>query len=597
MTRNQQPNPGNQKSVMSLIKPYFVENRVKIVVGLLSLITVDVLQLIIPRIIKWAVDDLTTFEIDARRLLSYALYMVGIALFIGIFRYIWRRCLLGTSRRVEEGLRNTLFNHLQNLSPAYFDGVKTGDLMAHATNDIQQIRMATGMGMVALNDAIVLGLATIGFMAYINVKLTAFVLIPMPLIVISTRFFSKKMHRRYQAVQAAFSELTEVIRERFAGIRIIKAHHRKTEEALQVETVSRDYINENLRLVKIIGSFFPMMLFFSNISLAIVLYIGGRQTVLQTITPGDFVAFISYLGLLTWPMMALGWVTNLIQRGRASLDRINKILQTLPDIRDRRDARDLAGVDGKIDFENVCFTYAAQENGASVEALSDINLSIKPGQVLGIVGPPGGGKTTLINLIPRLYENQQGKILLDGNDIRTLKISDLRSHIAFIPQEPFLFAGTIRDNITFGNRDVNELRLKKAVKAAALSETINNFPDGYDTVVGEKGIILSGGQKQRIALARCLLKDADILILDDPISQVDLETGTAIINAIRAMAGSKTIVIVSHRLSAVYFADRIIALDQGRIEESGSHRQLMESDKYYAKTFRQQQIEEELDEA
>ena len=582
---------------MSLIKPYFVENRAKIIVGLLSLITVDVLQLIIPRIIKWAVDDLTTFEIDVWRLLSYALYMVGIALFIGVFRYIWRRCLLGTSRRVEEGLRNTLFNHLQNLSPAYFDGVKTGDLMAHATNDIQQIRMATGMGMVALNDAIVLGLAAIGFMAYINVKLTILVLIPMPLIVISTRFFSKKMHRRYQAVQASFSELTEVIRERFAGIRIIKAHHRKTEEALQVETISRDYINENLRLVKIIGSFFPMMLFFSNLSLAIVLYIGGRQTIFFFFFPGDFVAFISYLGLLTWPMMALGWVTNLIQRGRASLDRINKILQTVPDIRDRRDARDLAGVDGKIDFENVCFTYAAQENGTAAAALSDINLSIKPGQVLGIVGPPGGGKTTLINLIPRLYDNQRGKIMLDGHDIRTLKLSDLRSHIAFIPQEPFLFAGTVRDNITFGNRDVPDKRLQKAVKAAALSETINNFPDGYDTVVGEKGIILSGGQKQRIALARCLLKDADILILDDPISQVDLETGTAIINTIRAQAGSKTIVIVSHRLSAVNFADRIIALDQGRIVESGSHRQLMESDKYYAKTFRLQQIEEELDEA
>jgi len=295
-------------------------------------------------------------------------------------------------------------------------------------------------------------------------------------------------------------------------------------------------------------------------------------------------------------MMALGWVTNLIQRGRASLDRINKILQTLPDIRDRRNARGLAGVDGKIDFENVCFTYAAQENGAGVAALSDINLSSKPGQVLGIVGPPGGGKTTLINLIPRLYENQRGKILFDENDIRTLKISDLRSHIAVIPQEPFLFAGTIRDNITFGNWDITDLRLNKAVKAAALSETINNFPDGYDTVVGEKGIILSGGQKQRIALARCFLKDAGILILDDPISQVDLETGTAIINTIREMAGSKTIVIVSHRLSAVNFADRIIALDQGRIVESGRHRQLMESDKYYAKTFRLQQIEEELDE-
>jgi ATP-binding cassette subfamily B protein len=580
-----------------LIKPYFVENRVTILIGLLSLIIVDVLQLIIPRIIKWVVDDLTAFEIDAWRLLSYALYMVGIAVFIGIFRYIWRRCLLGTSRRVEEGLRNTLFNHLQNLSASYFDDVKTGDLMAHATNDIQQVRMATGMGMVALNDAIVLGLAAIGFMAYINIKLTAFVLIPMPLIVISTRFFSKKMHRRYQAVQTAFSELTEVIRERFVGIRIIKAHHRKPEEALRVESVSRDYINKNMRLVKIIGSFFPMMILFSNLSLAIVLYLGGRQTILQTITPGDFVAFISYLGLLTWPMMALGWVTNLIQRGRASLDRINKILQTVPEIRDRHDARDLAGVDGHIVFENVSFSYAAKGDGLGVATLSNINLSIKPGQVLGIIGPPGCGKSTLIGLLPRLYDNQQGKILLDGYDIRTLKISNLRSHIAFIPQEPFLFAGTIRDNITFGNPDINDERLEKAVKDASLYETINRFPDGYETVVGEKGIILSGGQKQRIALARCLLKDAGILLLDDPISQVDLATATAIINTIRKMARSKTIVIVSHRLSAVNWADCIISLDQGRMMESGNHRQLMDSDNYYARTFRLQEIEEELDEA
>lgn len=597
VTRYHQPNTENQKSVISLIKPYFVENRTKILAGLLSLIIVDVLQLIIPRIIKWTVDNLTAFEIDVWRLLSYALYMVGIAVFIGIFRYIWRRCLLGTSRRVEEGLRNTLFNHLQNLSASYFDDVKTGDLMAHATNDIQQIRMATGMGMVALNDAIVLGLAAIGFMAYINIKLTAFVLIPMPLIVISTRFFSKKMHRRYQAVQAAFSELTEVVRERFVGIRIIKAHHRKTAEALRVESVSRDYINKNIRLVKIIGSFFPMMLLFSNLSLAIVLYLGGRQTILQTITPGDFVAFISYLGLLTWPMMALGWVTNLIQRGRASLDRINKILQTLPEIRDRQDARDLAGVDGHIVFENVSFSYASKRDVNGVATLSNISLSIKPGQVLGIIGPPGSGKSTLIGLIPRLYDNQRGKILLDGNDIRTLKISNLRSHIAFIPQEPFLFAGTIRDNITFGNQDISDERLEKAVKDASLYETIDSFADGYETVVGEKGIILSGGQKQRIALARCLLKDAGILLLDDPISQVDLETGTAIISTIRKMAGSKTIVIVSHRLSAVNWADCILSLDQGRMVESGNHRQLMDADHYYAKTFRLQEIEEELDAA
>jgi ATP-binding cassette subfamily B protein len=588
---------GNHKSAVSLIKPYFIENRAKILLGLLCLIIVDVLQLIIPRIIKWAVDDLTAFEIEVRQLLSYALYMVGIALLIGIFRYVWRRCLLGTSRRVEEGLRNTLFNHLQSQSASYFDGVKTGDLMAHATNDIQQIRMSTGMGMVALNDAIVLGLAAIGFMAYINIKLTAFVLIPMPLIVISTRFFSKKMHRRYQAVQAAFSELTEVVRERFAGIRIIKAHHRKAEEALRVETVSKDYISKNISLVKIIGSFFPMMILFSNLSLAIVLYLGGRQTILQTITPGDLVAFISYLGLLTWPMMALGWVTNLIQRGRASLDRINKILQTVPEIRDRQDARLMKKIDGQLIFNNVSFSYDSEGDHEGVAALSNLDLSIEAGQVLGIVGPPGCGKSTLIGLIPRLYDMQQGEILLDGVDIRAMKVEDLRSHIAFIPQEPFLFAGTIRENITFDNPDISEEQLEKAVKDAALYDTIQDFPDGYDTVVGEKGIILSGGQKQRIALARCLLKDAGILILDDPISQVDLETGTAIINTIREKAGSKTTVIVSHRLSAVNFADRIISLDQGRIAESGNHRQLMASDNYYSKTFHMQEIEEELDEA
>ena len=585
------------KSATSLIIPYLAENRSKIILGLLCLIIVDVLQLIIPRIIKWTVDDLTTFEIEPRQLLSYALYMVGIALMIGIFRYIWRRCLLGTSRRIEEELRNTLFDHLQNQSAGYFDGVKTGDLMAHATNDIHQIRMATGMGMVALNDAIVLGLAAIGFMAYINIQLTAFVLIPMPMIVICTRFFSRKMHRRYQAVQASFSELTEVIRERFAGIRIIKAHDRKAAETLRVETVSKDYIQKNIRLVKIIGAFFPIMLLFTNISLAIVLYLGGRQTILQTITPGDFVAFISYLGLLTWPMMALGWVTNLIQRGRASLDRINTILQTVPAIKDMQNARSLKNISGRIDFNNVSFRYNSGADSAGIEIISNINISIEPGQVLGIVGPPGSGKSTLIGLIPRLYDIQMGEILLDGVDIRSIKLNDLRSNIAFIPQEPFLFAGTIRENITFDNRDISENRLDRAVRDAALYDTIQSFPDGYDTVVGEKGIILSGGQKQRIALARCLLKDAPILILDDPISQVDTATGDAIISTIRKEASNRTIVIVSHRLSALSYADCILSLDQGRIVGSGNHRELMASENYYSKTFHLQEIEEELDAA
>ena len=577
-----------------LIKPYLVEKKFFILLGLACLITVDFLQLFIPRIIKWAVDDLTAYRIDSITLLIYALYIVGIAILIGIFRYLWRRCLIGTSRRVEEGLRNRLFAHIQTLSASYFDKVKTGDLMAHATNDIQHIRMATGMGMVALTDAIVLGTAAIGFMAYINVKLTVFVLIPMPMIVLGTRFFSKKMHRLYGEVQGAFSDLTEVVRERFAGIRIIKAYNRQQEAASRVEDVSKDYIGKNLSLVRITGSFFPMMVFFSNLSLAIVLLLGGRQTITFTITPGDFVAFISYLGLLTWPMMAIGWVTNLIQRGKASLDRIDKIIQTLPEIEDSPGGVIIKQVKGSVVFENVTFSYAPDVHESGFfPVLDSIDIKLDYGKILGIVGPPGSGKSTLLNLIPRIYDVSRGSIMLDGIDIRKLKIRDLRSRISFMPQEPFLFAGTIRENIALGNKKIKDPDLIRAADEAWIYDTIKSFPDGFETMVGEKGIVLSGGQKQRVALARALLQDSSIMILDDPISQVDMETGDAIIKTIRSMAGHKTIIIVSHRLSAVRFADRIIALEKGRIVESGTHAQLMAHDKYYAKTFRLQEIEEE----
>jgi len=576
---------------LALIQSYFKENRWKITGGLLSLIIVDVLQLLIPRIIKWTVDGLTALQIDVGRLLVYAIYMALIAVSIGAFRYVWRRCLLGTSRRIEEGLRNRLLAHIQTLSASYFDRTQTGDLMAHATNDIQQIRMATGMGIVALNDAIVMGAAAIGFMLYINVTLTLFVLIPMPLIALCTRFFSKQMHKRYQSVQAAFSDLTEVMRERFAGIRIIKAHNRKSIEAARVEGVSKEYIKENLGLVKIVGAFFPMMLLFTNLSLAIVLYLGGRQTIAMAITPGDFVAFISYLGLLTWPMMALGWVTNLIQRGRASLDRINRILQTRPEIKSPQSAIALGQLQGRIVFKEVDFAYNHEGNGRT-PALSGINLAVAPGNILGIVGPPGCGKTTLLNLIPRLYDVSRGGIFIDGKDIRSLQLDSLRSHIAVMPQEPFLFAGTIRENIAFGNPSIAESQLETVTRQAALHDTIRAFPKGFDTIVGEKGIMLSGGQKQRIALARCLLKEADIIILDDPISQVDLETGTAIIDTIKSLTGKKTIIIVSHRISAVSFADRIIALERGRIIEEGTHRELIATRQYYARAYQLQEFEE-----
>ncbi len=577
-----------------LIKPYLSERRLFIVSGLIFLITVDFLQLFIPRIIKWAIDDLTGYRIDKISLLIYALYIVGISVLIGIFRYLWRRCLMGTSRRVEEGLRNRLFAHVQTLSASYFDKAKTGDLMAHATNDIQNVRMATGMGIVALTDAVVLGTAAVGFMVYINVKLTLFVLIPMPLIVFGARFFSKKMHRGYQEVQGAFSELTEVVRERFAGIRMIKAYNREQEASSKIETVSKDYIGKNLALVRITGSFSPMMILFSNISLAIVLFLGGRQTITFTITAGDFVAFIAYLGLLTWPMMATGWVTNLIQRGKASLNRIDRIIREKPTIDDPPDPVYLDHVSGSIGFESVTFSYRPYDrSSAAAPVLDRIDLEIKQGNVLGIVGPPGSGKSTLLSLIPRIFDVGSGCITLDGIDIRKIQLTHLRSMISYMPQEPFLFAGTIRENITFDSRKTNESQLIQAVEQAILADAINTFPHGFETIVGEKGIVLSGGQKQRVGLARMLLKDAPVMILDDPISQVDLKTGEAIIDTIRAMAGEKTIIIVSHRLSALRFADRIIALDRGRICESGTHAELMANNQYYAKTFRLQEVEEE----
>jgi len=578
-----------------LIKPYFIENRYRIALGLFCLIAVDFLQLFIPRVIKWAIDDLTAFRVDVTRLMAYALYIVGIAVIIALLRYVWRHCLMGLSRRVEEGLRNQFFTHIQTLSASYFNRMKTGDLMAHATNDITNVRMATGMGMVALTDAVVLGTASIGFMAYINVRLTLFVLIPMPFIIVGARFFSRKMHRRYQKVQASFANLTEVVRERFAGIRIIKAYNREKQEIAKLETVSKEYIRQNLKLVRITGSFFPLMLFLSNLGLAMVLFLGGRQTITATITPGDFVAFISYLGLLTWPMMAMGWVINLIQRGKASLDRINKILQTQPEIADIPGAKSVRRIQGEVVFKNVEFSYnsGANKNG-ELTVLNGIDIKIDPGKVLGIVGPPGGGKTTVLSLIPRLFDVSKGCILIDGVDIRKVRVHDLRSRISYVPQEPFLFSGTIRDNIILGNTKTSDLELTRAVEKASLYETIKSFPNGFDTIVGEKGVILSGGQKQRTAIARALLQEGSILILDDPISQVDMETGAEIIKTIRSMNGSRTIIIVSHRLSAIRFSDHIIVLDNGHVAESGTHEKLMENNAYYAKTFRLQEIEEEL---
>ncbi len=463
--------------------------------------------------------------------------------------------------------------------------------MAKAINDINNIRMATGMGLVALTDGAVLGLAAIGFMMSINIKLTLISLIPAPIVIILTRVLTRRMSASFEAVQETFSDLTERVREAFSGIRIIKSYNRESWTYQRVENEGRRYISENMNLAKTLAFFFPMMAVFTNTGLAIVIWLGGRLAISGNITTGDFVAFIAYLNLLTWPMMAMGWVTNLIQRGSASMRRLNRITDEMPEIKDLSLSPLRASIKGNIEINGLNIRYPGQTD----DALKDIRLKINAGETVAVVGRVGSGKSTLLEVIPRLLNIPAGTVYVDGLDILEIPLKALRQSIGFVQQEVFIFSDTIRNNVLFGRENVSLTDLEAILRAADILEDIHGIENGLDALLGERGITLSGGQRQRLTIARALVADPPVLIMDDALSMVDTRTEERILNQILELRRSKTNLIVSHRVSTIYRADRIFVLDRGRLVEQGTHKRLLQMKGVYATLYEKQIIAMELE--
>jgi ATP-binding cassette subfamily B protein len=572
------------------LKEDFIENRWRILIGLFALLIVDVLQLFIPRIIKHAIDDLTSGVIFPHQLLIYGIEVLILALGIGGFRYVWRSLLMGSARRVEKALRDRLFQHLQTLSLSYFSRTKVGDLMAHATNDIEAVRMSIAMGMVFLVDTIILGVMTICFMIYIHPLLTLYAILPMPLITLITLLFSRVIHHRFEILQKAFATLTERVRESIAGIRVVKAYVQEEVEREKLFLLSQDYIQKNIGVTKVWGMFFPLILFFSNLSMAIVLYLGGKLTIFRSISTGDFVAFMSYLGMLAWPMMALGWAVNVIQRGAASMGRLNRIFKEVPEISDSPKTIWSGSLKGRIEMRSLTFSPG---NGGE-PLLRDIHLTVHEGEKIVIVGRTGSGKTVLCDLLVRILESSKESIFYDGFEIHHIPLKVLRRDIGYVPQDTLLFSDTIRENIAFGRIDATEEEIEGAARIAQIYDEVMGFSEGMNTVIGEKGITLSGGQRQRIAIARAILMNPPIFILDDALSSVDIQTEESILEGMERFLQGKTSILITHRIAPLRRADRIIVLDEGRVVEMGNHTTLLAKGGTYADLYWERQLEEEL---
>lgn len=577
----------NLKSLLKLAYKY----RFRYLLGILFLIIVDIVQLIPPKLVGHLTDSMQMGSAKPTLILTYIIYIILIYLCIVVGRFMWRVYIFGTSRYIEYDMRNTLFKHLQSLSSNFYNHNKTGDLMSHATNDLNSIRQALAGGVVMSIDAIVMTLTTIFIMFSINMKLTLLVLIPLPFLTILARIFGITIHRKFTKIQEAISKLTDMVQENFSGIRIVKSFVQEAREYEKFTKENQNNFDVNMSLMKTWGAFNPMIEFIASISFIILLGVGGTFALYGYISLGDFISFNMYLGSLIWPMMAIGWVMNQLQRGLASFERIQNILNQKPEVFDDM-PDEVNSINGDIHINDLTFNYPDTEE----PALKNINLTVKKGQTLGIIGKTGSGKSTLVNLLVRLYNVDPGEININGHDISKIPLSVLRTNIGFVPQDSFLFSKNIAENINLGLEVLDMDRVYQSARDADIYDNIMDFSNKFETVVGERGVTLSGGQKQRASIARALIKDPEILIFDDCLSAVDAKTEVKILQSLKKIMKDKTSIIISHRISAVKDADLIIVLDDGKIVEKGIHQELLDENGLYSSIYEKQLIEQKIQE-